>query len=78
MSHIKRHPVKGSSNIKAIGHDPKTNTMAVEFHGSEPARVYHYDGVTTADHLAMMAAPSAGSHFARHIKGRFASRKVSG
>jgi hypothetical protein len=78
MSHIPRKPVKGSSNIASLGHDPKTNTLAVEFHGSTPPRVYHYDGVTTADHLAMLASPSVGSHFAAHIKGRFPSRKVSG
>lgn len=74
---ITRHPVSGSTNIHAVGHDPKSNTLAVEFKGSDPGRVYHYDGVTTADHLAMMAAPSVGSHFAAHIKGRFPSRKVS-
>lgn len=78
MTDIPVRSVKGSSNIAALGHDPQRNVLAVQFHGSPSPRVYHYDGVTTADHLAMLAAPSVGSHFAAHIKGRFPSRKVSG
>lgn len=77
MTDIPVRPVSGSTNIRAIGHDPKRNVMAVQFHG-DPPRTYHYDGVTTGDHLAMLSAPSVGSHFAAHIKGRFPSRKVSG
>jgi hypothetical protein len=73
---IPLQPVQ-SSNIAAVGHDPATQTLAVQFKGSEPARIYHYHGVTTPDHLAMMAADSVGSHFARHIKGRFPSKQVS-
>lgn len=72
------HPVTGSSNIAAIGHDPTTSTLAVQFHSDGDPRVYHYQGVSTPDHLAMMSAPSVGSHFAAHIKGRFPSTKVSG
>lgn len=78
MTDIPMRPVTGSSNIAALGHDPKSQTLAVQFQGSNLPRVYHYDGVSTADHLAMLAAPSVGSHFVAHIKGRFPSRKMSG
>jgi hypothetical protein len=55
-----------SSQIISIGHDPETNTLAVEFkHGG----VYHYHGVNAAQHAALMSAPSIGSHFHTHIKG---------
>ena len=37
-------PVK-SSQVKAIGHDPATNTLAVQFaHGA--GSIYHYPDVT--------------------------------
>lgn len=75
MKDIPVKPVSGSTNIAALGHDPKTQTLAVQFHG-DPPRTYHYSGVTVPDHIAMLAAPSVGSHFAAHIKGRFPSRKI--
>lgn len=76
MTDIKLHPVQ-SSNLAAVGHDPERQVLAVQFTGKPEGRVYHYHGVTTADHLAMLASPSVGSHFARHIKGRFPSKQVS-
>lgn len=59
------HPVV-SSNIQAIGHDPRTNELVVEFkNGSR----YSYPNVTTAQFEAFKAAESAGKHFAANIKG---------
>lgn len=76
MSDIPVKNVPVSTNIRAIGHDPKRNVMAVQFHG-DPPRTYHYEGVTTSDHLAMLASPSVGGHFVAHIKGRFPSKKIT-
>lgn len=59
------HPVV-SSNIQAIGHDPRTNELVIQFkNGSK----YRYPGVTTAQYEAFRAAESAGKHFAAHVKG---------
>ena len=61
---IQRKPVR-SSNIKAVGHDPKTNTLDVEFHSGA---VHRYHGVTVDQHKEFMGAPSLGSYFHEHIK----------
>ena len=58
-----------SSALTAIGHDPATETLAVQmFHGSKPGNVYHYANVTLAEYSAMASAKSLGEHLARHIK----------
>lgn len=69
---MNRVPVQ-SSNIKSIGHDPKTNTMEVEF---STGAVHQYDGVNVDEHRALMSAQSVGSHFHNIIRGSKASRKV--
>lgn len=65
---IEMTPVK-SSQIAAIGHDPETNTLAIQF----PAKtgtgsVYHYSNFTAEDFAAFSAAESKGAHFGKHIK----------
>lgn len=62
-----------SSNIKSIGHDPATNTMHVEFNNGG---VYEYDDVPPEKHAALVNAHSIGAHFAQHIKGQHAYRKI--
>lgn len=69
-------PVARSSNIHAIGYDPASKRLAVQF-GDAGGRIYHYDGVEPHQHAELLAAPSVGSHFAAHIKGKFPSRQVS-
>jgi len=60
---IQRKPVR-SSNIKSVGHDPKTNTLQVEFHSGA---VHEYPA-TAAQHQEFIHAPSVGSYFHQHIK----------
>lgn len=65
---IEMTPVK-SSQIAAIGHDPETNTLAIQF----PAKagsgsIYHYSNFTAEDFAAFSAAESKGAHFGKHIK----------
>jgi hypothetical protein len=55
-----------SSNIAAVGHDPATGTLAVAF---RDGNLYHYDGVSSEAHAALMQAESIGKHFHAHIKG---------
>ena len=56
-----------SSQIKAIGHDPATNTLAIQFkHGA--GAIYHYPNVTADQHQAFVGSESMGKHFGQHIK----------
>ncbi len=66
------HPVT-SSNIAAIGHNPATNELHVQF---KTGATHIYSGVTAEQHEAMRDAESVGKHFHAHIKNKHESRKV--
>lgn len=55
-----------SSQVKSIGYDAKTNTLAVQFNGG--GSVYHYKNVTAKQHAELMSSKSIGTHFGKHIK----------
>ena len=59
-----------SSQINAIGYDPETQTLAVQFKGwkGELGATYHYAQVTAQDFEAFKNAESLGRHFGRYIK----------
>ena len=62
-----------SNQIHSIGHDPKTNTLAIRFtsrRGGQagPGSLYHYSNFTADDFAAFQAAESKGKHFGAHIK----------
>lgn len=59
-----------SSQIAEIGHDPKTNTLAVKFPANKRgvSSVYHYTNFTAEQFEAFQAAESKGSHFGKFIK----------
>jgi hypothetical protein len=59
-----------SSQINAVGYDPETLTLAVQFKGwkGELGATYHYANVTAEDFEAFKSADSLGRHFTRHIK----------
>jgi hypothetical protein len=63
---IALHEVK-SSQVKSVGHDPKTNTLAVQFTRGTGA-IYHYPNVSSEAHQAFVKADSIGVHFGKHIK----------
>lgn len=54
-----------SSNLVSVGHDPKTNTLEVEFKGG---KVYQYRPVTSQQYEALTDAASIGTHFAANIR----------
>jgi len=56
-----------SSSIKAIGHDPKTRTLRIEFHSGG---VYDYPNVGADEHKNLIEAESKGKHFHRFVRGR--------
>jgi hypothetical protein len=61
-------PIK-SSQLAAIGHDPVTETLAIQFLSKgQPGNVYHYRNITAAEYSAFVSAESAGAHFGKHIK----------
>ena len=54
-----------SSDLQAVGYDPETHRLQVEFcNGS----LYEYYSVPESVHRELMAAASHGSYFAAHIK----------
>jgi hypothetical protein len=63
-----------SSQIRAVGYDPNTSTMQVEF--SNGAR-YTYHGVESHQHRALMHAESIGTYFHKHIRGRHRHEKIT-
>lgn len=67
-----------SSQIAAIGHDPRRNEMKVKFHNSG---TYLYRNVTLGDFEALRKAESVGSHFSKVFKKdpvKFPYSKVEG
>lgn len=67
-------PIKGSSMAKQAGYDPKTQTLAVQFHSGA---IHHYSGIDEDTHAALMAADSFGKHFNEHIKPQYESKKIA-
>lgn len=49
-----------SKAINAVGYDPETRTMGIEFHSG---RVHHYPDTLPHEHEALMSAGSIGKHF---------------
>lgn len=68
-----RTPVEKSSMFKSIAWDAATKVLEVEFLSGV---VYQYDNFTLGDWREFGAAESKGSHFSKHIRGKFNSRKI--
>lgn len=63
-----------SSQIKEIGHDAKTNTLAVRFrHGGT---LYHYAGVDAKKFEEFKTADSLGAFLGKSIKGHHDFTKI--
>ena len=58
-------PIDGSTNLRAHGYDPQTETLRVEFNGGNQ---YDYHGVPKEMHQAFLDAPSQGSYLHSVIK----------
>ena len=63
---IALEPVK-SNQVKAIGYDAATKTLAVTFTRGVGA-IYHYPDVEPEAYEAFKSAESIGKHFGQHIK----------
>jgi hypothetical protein len=62
-----------SSRIRAVGYDPKSQTLEVEF---SDGRLLQYRGVSSEVHRQFMAAPSPTSFFEDKIDESFSSSRV--
>jgi len=62
-----------SSNIQAVGYDPESKTMRIQFHnGTE----HEYSGVPAETHAALMASDSKGAHLHKHVKSAHSSVRI--
>jgi hypothetical protein len=62
-----------SSKIRAIGYDPKTQTLEIEFNDG---KVTAYRGVSQEVHRRLMAAPSPVSFFEDKIEEDYTGRRI--
>lgn len=56
-----------SNQVKAIGYDLATKTLACTFTRG-PGHIYHYADVEPETHAAFVKAESIGTYFGQHIK----------
>ena len=68
---VDRTPVS-SSNVRSIGHDATTNTLAIEF---KDGSVYHYADCGKEHFDNLLAAKSIGSYIHKNIKGAYSHSK---
>ena len=69
---MNRDAVK-SSTIRAIGYDPTTATLEIEFHRRG---TYQYEGVPEFLYRGLMLADSKGEFFNSRIANRYRHREV--
>ena len=70
-----------SSNVHAVGYNPATKTLHVQFGQSAdrrmPGKTYAFPGVPPEKHEGLITARSVGGYFAEHIKPHYNGRVVS-
>jgi len=71
-SDMKRIAVK-SRSVSAIGYDPATFELEVEFHSG---RRYRYQRVPVAAYRMLLQAASIGAFLNEQIKPRFAAKEL--
>lgn len=67
-----------SSNLQALGYDPATQVLRVQFKGAgdKAGKVFEYAGVPPKTYADMQAAPSAGSFFASKIRPAHKAKEI--
>ena len=67
-----------SSNLHALGYDPTTQVLRVQFKGvgDKAGKVFEYAGVPPTKFAEMQAAPSVGSFFASKIRSAHKAKEV--
>ena len=64
-----------SSDIAAVGYDPVSQTLAIDFHATGR---YHYFSVPPEVYVELMQTPTHGKYFYQNIKGKYAWEKADG
>lgn len=67
-----RVPVN-SKNLASVGYDPITQTLEVELLNK---KIYHFYGVSNADHEDLLSADSHGTYFSKYIKEKYPYKKL--
>lgn len=70
---MKLIPVQ-SSNIRAVGYDPATREMQVQFLGGA---IYSHTDITPLKHAEFIAAKSKGGHYNETFRGKNGYKKIS-
>lgn len=73
--HVPLEPVV-STNLSAIGYDPKRRILAVQFASS--GDIMHYAGVPPKLAGDFKRAESFGKFYAQHVRGKFQADKMTG
>lgn len=68
-----------SKRLTALGYDPATQTLAVEFPGKpgEDPKVYHYFGFPPEQYAELEKAESKGSFFEGHIRNVYDFQRIA-
>jgi hypothetical protein len=69
---IAHTPIKDSSAITSMGHQPQSQTLEVTYR--HDGATYRYSGVSTAEHQSLLAAESKG----KALHALLARRKLIG
>lgn len=64
-----------SSAIKAIGHDPTSKVLRIEFNHS--GHIYDFANVEPRQHQALVKSESIGKHFALHIQPHHKATRIT-
>lgn len=70
---MKLIPVQ-SSNIRAVGYDPATREMQVQFLGGG---IYSHSEITPQKHAEFVAAKSKGKHYNDVFRGKNGYKKIT-
>lgn len=62
-----------SSNLDQITYDQETKLMTIVF---KSGGAWEYSGVPNEVYLGLQHAPSPGSYFFRHVRGRFQETEI--
>ncbi|WP_156222730.1 KTSC domain-containing protein [Pseudactinotalea suaedae] len=69
---MRRVPVR-SGAVSAVGYDPTTNELDIEYTGGD---VYRYSMVPPSVHRELLAADSIGSFVNREVKPHYPGREI--
>jgi len=63
----------GASNIRAVGYEPSSQTLEVEFTSGS---IVQYSRVSPEVHRRLMNSPSPGSYFKDNIEEEYTARRI--